>query len=173
MTVGVSGMMAPVAIETERATRVRPMRLHEIEALSRVIPETSAAQLANRWREQGLGYRELLAAERDGEVVGTVSIAVSMRPIRGVHLFALEVAEAARNQGIGADIVRWVEDEARRRGQRRVYLEVRTDNPARRLYHRLGYRRVGESFINAWWRFEDNGTQERVQEESVRMVRRV
>ena len=149
------------------------MRLHEIEALAEGIPETSAAQLANRWREQGLGYRELLAAERDGEAVGTVSIAESMRPIQGMHLFALEVAGATRNQGVGADMVRWVEDEARRRGQRRVYLEVRIDNPARRLYHRLGYRRVGESFINSWWRFEDDGTQVRVQEESVRMVRRV
>lgn len=165
--------MAPVVLETETQIRVRPMRLHEIEALARLIPETSAAQLANRWREQGLGYRELLAAERDGAVLGTVSITESLRPVRGVHLFALEVAEPARNQGVGADIVRWVEEEARRRGQRRVYLEVRIDNPARRLYHRLGYRRVGEPFINAWWRFLDDGSQERVQEESVRMVRRV
>jgi ribosomal protein S18 acetylase RimI-like enzyme len=162
--------MAAVKIGT---TRVRPMQLHEIEALSQAIPETSAAQLANRWREQSMGYRELLAAERDGKVVGTVSIAESQRPMAGVHLFALEVAESARNQGIGAEIVRWVEEEARRRGQRRVYLEVRIDNPARRLYHRLGYRRTGESFINAWWRFGDDGTQERVQEESVRMVHRV
>ena len=165
--------MTPVAIEAEKSTQVRPMRLHEIEALALAIPETSAAQLANRWREQGLGYRQILAAKRDGEVVGTVCITESVRPLRGVHLFALEVAEAARNQGVGADIVRWVEGEARRRGQRRVYLEVRIDNPARRLYHRLGYRRVGEAFINAWWRFDDDGTQERVQEESVRMVRRV
>jgi ribosomal protein S18 acetylase RimI-like enzyme len=149
------------------------MRLHDIDDLARVIPETSAAQLANRWREQGLGYRELLTAERDGEPVGTVSIAESMRPVKGVHLFALEVAEAQRNQGIGGDIVTWVVEEARRRGQKRVYLEVRTDNPARRLYHRLGFRRVGEPFVNAWWQFYDDGSQERMQEESVRMVRRI
>jgi ribosomal protein S18 acetylase RimI-like enzyme len=154
-------------------TRVRPMRLHEIDALAAVIPETSASQLANRWREQGLGYREVLVAERDGVLAGTVSIGESYRPVRGLHLFALEVAEARRNQGIGGDIVLWVVEEARRRGQRRVYLEVRIDNPARRLYHRLGFRRVGEPFINAWWRFEDDGTQERVQEESIRMVKRV
>jgi ribosomal protein S18 acetylase RimI-like enzyme len=93
--------------------------------------------------------------------------------MRGVHLFALEVAQAWRNRGVGSEVVRWVVDEARRRGQRRVYLEVRLDNPARRLYHRLGFRRVGEPFINAWWRFQDDGSQERVEEESVRMVRRV
>jgi len=166
-------MMTAVAIETEKRTRLRPMRLHEIEALAHIIPETSASQLANRWREQGQGYRELLTAERGGTPVGTVSIAESMRPVRGVHLFALEVADAQRNQGIGTDIVNWVVEEARRRGQQRVYLEVRTDNPARRLYHRLGFRRVGEPFVNAWWRFDDDGTQERIQEESVRMIRRV
>ena len=85
------------------ATRLRPLRLQEIEALAAVIPETTAAQLANRWREQGLGYRELLAAERDGELVGTVSIADADRPWRALHLFALEVAQPRRNQGVGAE----------------------------------------------------------------------
>jgi ribosomal protein S18 acetylase RimI-like enzyme len=149
------------------------MRLHEIEALAAGIPETTAAQMANRWREQGLGYRELLVAERDGELAGTVSIGETERPRGSLHLFALEVAAARRNQGIGGDIVRWVVDEARRRGRRRVFLEVRVDNPARRLYHRLGFRRVGLQFVNAWWQFNDDGTQERVEEQSVRMVKRV
>jgi ribosomal protein S18 acetylase RimI-like enzyme len=149
------------------------MRLHEIEALAAAIPETSAAQLANRWREQGLGYRELLVAERDGELVGTVSIAETSRPWRALHLFALEVAVAARNQGVGGEMVRWVVEEARRRGKGRVFLEVRVDNPARRLYHRLGFRRVGPDFVNAYWQFNDDGTQERMEETSVRMVRRV
>ena len=47
--------MAAVVVETEKRTRLRPMLLHEIEALAYVIPETSASQLANRWREQGQG----------------------------------------------------------------------------------------------------------------------
>jgi GNAT superfamily N-acetyltransferase len=149
------------------------LRLHEIEALAALIPETTAAQLANRWREQGLGYRELLAAECDGELVGTVSVAESERPWRALHLFALEVTQPRRNQGVGAEIVRWVVEEARRRGRRRVFLEVRVDNPARRLYQRLGFRRVGPEFINAWWLFNDDGTQTRMEEPSVRMVKRV
>jgi hypothetical protein len=64
-------------------------------------------------------------------------------------------------------------DEARRRGKRRVFLEVRVDNPARRLYQRLGFRRVGPEFINAWWQFNDDGTQDRIEEPSVRMIKRV
>jgi len=164
---------AGVATVLGTGTRLRPMRLHEIEALAASIPETTAAQLANRWREQGLGYRELLAAVREGELVGTVSIAETERPRRALHLFALEVVEGRRNEGVGGEIVGWVVEEARRRGRRRVFLEVRVDNPARRLYHRLGFRRVGPEFINAWWQFNDDGTQTRMEETSVRMVRRV
>ena len=167
------GYDAVVATAVTLATCLRPLRLHEIEALAVAIPETTAAQLANRWREQGLGYRELFAAERDGELVGTVCIAESERPRRSLHLFALEVAEARRSQGVGTEILRWVLEEARRRGRSRVFLEVRIDNPARRLYQRLGFRRVGPEFINAWWQFNDDGSQTRMQETSVRMVKRV
>jgi ribosomal protein S18 acetylase RimI-like enzyme len=164
---------ARVAVAAGPRVVLRQMRLHEIEALAALIPETSTAQLANRWREQSLGYRELYAAERDGTLAGTVSIAETSRPPDSLHLFALEVAEIYRNQGIGHEIVRWVMEEARRRGRTRVFLEVRVDNPARRLYHRLGFRRVGPEFTNAWWQFNDDGTQERVEETSVRMVKRV
>src|SRR3990170_437649 len=143
-----------------------------MEELAASIPEVTGAQLANRWREQTLGYRELFVAERDGALVGTVSTAELQRP-SAIHLFALEVAGERRNEGIGTEIVRWVLDEARRRGRGRVFLEVRTDNPARRLYHRLGFRRVGPDFVNSWWLFNADGSQTRMEELSVRMVRRV
>ena len=154
-------------------TIVRRIQLAEISELAETIPEITDAQLANRWREQSLGYREFMVAERDSELVGTVSISESFRPPESMHLFALEVSAARRNEGIGADIVAWVVDEARRRGLRRVYLEVRTDNPARRLYHRLGFRRVGPAFTNSWWYFNRDGSQRRVDELSYRMVKRV
>jgi ribosomal protein S18 acetylase RimI-like enzyme len=154
-------------------TTVRRLQFAEIAELAEIIPEVTDAQLANRWREQSLGYREFMVAERDGRLVGTVSISESLRPAESLHLFALEVAASSRNQGVGADIVTWVMDEARRRGLRRVYLEVRTDNPARRLYHRLGFRRVGPSFTNSWWLFHQDGSQTRVDELSYRMVKRV
>ena len=154
-------------------TVVRRMQFAEIGELAKTIPEITDAQLTNRWREQTLGYREFLVAERDGKLVGTVSICESFRPPDSLHLFALEVSAARRNEGIGADIVSWVIEEARRRGLTRVYLEVRTTNPARRLYHRLGFRRVGSAFTNSWWFFNRDGTQTRVDELSLRMVKRV
>jgi hypothetical protein len=47
-----------------------------------------------------------------------------------------------------------------------VHLEVRVDNPARRLYHRLGFRRSAP-FLNGWWRYEDDGSRVRVEEMSL------
>ena len=168
-----------MAVLLAAAVVLRPLRESEIASLARALVETSEAQIENRWREQALGYRELLVAEldpstgsgRSGELVGTVSISESEGPWRqpggqagSVHLFALEVAPALRDRGVGGAIVSGVLEEARRRGRRRVFLEVRVDNPARRLYHRLGFRRVGPAFVNAWWRFLADGTRERAEE---------
>lgn len=166
-------MMGHMTAIVGTATVVRRLQYAEIIEVAESIPELTRAQMLNRWREQALGYRELMVAERDGELVGTVSISETSRRPYSLHLFALEVSEARRNEGVGADIVRWVRDEARRRGLERVHLEVRTDNPARRLYHRLGFRRVGSAFSNTWWLFNQDGTQTRVEEMSYRMVKRV
>jgi ribosomal protein S18 acetylase RimI-like enzyme len=151
---------------------VRPLQRREIPALAKLLDEAGEGQLRNRWHEQDLGYRELLVAEQDGELAGTVSIRHNEQA-ESMHLFALEVAVERRGQGIGGAIVEWVIEEARRRACTRVYLEVRADNPARRLYHRLGFRRVGDPFMNAWWRFNDDGTRDRIEELSLRMVKRL
>jgi ribosomal protein S18 acetylase RimI-like enzyme len=152
---------------------VRPALRAELAALAEALVETSEAQLQNRWREQEMGYRELLVAELAGDLVGTVSISNSEAPAKSLHLFALEVAPQRRGQGIGSAIVEDVVAEAQRRGRLTVYLEVRADNPARRLYHRLGFRRSGRDFLNTWWRFNQDGTRDRIEEISLRMVRRV
>jgi ribosomal protein S18 acetylase RimI-like enzyme len=167
-------MMADVTdVLQKTGLAIRSMRRDEIEAVAAAIGEMPAAQFENRLREQDLGFREVLVAEVDGDLVGTVSIGESARPRRSLHLFALEVAPAWRNQGIGRSIIEYVIDEARRRGLERVHLEVRIDNRARRLYHRLGFRRVGEPFINSWVLFQDDGSRERIEELAVRMIRRV
>jgi ribosomal protein S18 acetylase RimI-like enzyme len=152
---------------------LRPLKREEIPILASELYESSVAQLENRWQEQELGYRELLVAELpDGRLAGTVSIRHNYEA-ESMHLFALEVALRLRRRGVGSAIVERVIEEARARGCTRVYLEVRTDNPARRLYHRLGFRRVGPSFLNTWWRFNDDGTRDRQEEQSYRMVRRL
>mgnify|MGYP001609117430 CR=1 FL=1 len=76
----------------------------------------------------------------------------------------ITVAPRARRQGLARTLMLQLLNEARRRGAEELFLEVRVDNPARRLYHRLGFRRTGPSFVNAWWRFESDRSRERVEE---------
>jgi len=56
----------------------------------------------------------------------------------------IAVAEPARGHGLGRALMQTLIGEARKRGAREVFLEVRADNPsAQRLYRRLGFDGVG------------------------------
>ena len=56
----------------------------------------------------------------------------------------IAVAETARGRGLGRVLMLTLIGEARKRGAREVFLEVRADNPpAQRLYARLGFEELG------------------------------
>ncbi|RNE64065.1 ribosomal protein S18-alanine N-acetyltransferase [Cryobacterium tepidiphilum] len=56
----------------------------------------------------------------------------------------IAVAEEARGHGLGRTLMQSLISEARKRGARTVFLEVRADNPgAQRLYQRLGFDEIG------------------------------
>jgi ribosomal-protein-alanine acetyltransferase len=56
----------------------------------------------------------------------------------------IAVTETARRNGLGGTLVQSLITEARKRGIREVFLEVRADNPgAQRVYLRLGFEEIG------------------------------
>ncbi len=56
----------------------------------------------------------------------------------------IAVAERARRHGLGRTLVISLVNEARRRGAREIFLEVRVDNvPAKHLYRELGFEVLG------------------------------
>jgi ribosomal protein S18 acetylase RimI-like enzyme len=55
---------------------------------------------------------------------------------------ALAVREGHRGRGIGGELLTRLGAAARAEGRARLSLSVERDNPARRLYQRLGYRTV-------------------------------
>lgn len=61
-----------------------------------------------------------------------------------VFLASIELAPEAQRRGLGGEIVGWVLREAAQRGVP-VRLQVFHQNPARRLYERLGFHVVGET----------------------------
>ncbi len=62
---------------------------------------------------------------------------------------AIGVRQEARRQGIGGLLLRALLDEAGRQGIAQVSLSVELDNPALRLYERLGFEKMGREG-DAW-----------------------
>ena len=58
-----------------------------------------------------------------------------------VHLQQLFVLPAARNRGLGTSFLTWMKERAERT-RKDLTLEVMTNNPARRLYERLGFKPI-------------------------------
>lgn len=98
-----------------------------------------------QYRRHLLGNSAIvLAAVEAGIVLGNaVGFLRSDHDI--ARLYSIAVSDAARGRGLGALLLAAMEREAKRRGAKRMRLEVRQDNDAAiRLYERRGYRRIGE-----------------------------
>lgn len=94
---------------------------------------------------------ELWVAERDGEVVGTVTVALHGSPWREIgaddegEFRMLAVAPSARRQGVGDALTRVVLDRFRDLGLRGVALSSLAQmSAAHRIYERQGFRRAPE-----------------------------
>ncbi len=61
-------------------------------------------------------------------------------PDGSYHVAEVHVDARLRGRGIGGAMLEYAEEEARKRGCRRMSLTTNTTNPARRLYERHGYR---------------------------------
>ena len=101
-----------MASETNSARlSVRPAVDGDLGPLTAALgPDVPAAQVTRRLEESRLGHRDMLVAELDGRVVGTVSMGGHgfQRP-GSLHLFALDVGAAFRLRGVGTALVKAVE----------------------------------------------------------------
>ena len=75
--------------------------------------------------------------QADGEVAGMLRLLVADDAL---EIRDLQLLPAHRNRGIGSWAVDWTLAEADRRGLARVRLRVFVENPALRLYSRLGFK---------------------------------
>jgi GNAT superfamily N-acetyltransferase len=92
------------------------------------------------------GERVLLVAEQHGRVVGTVQLLLSMpdnQPHRA-DVAKMMVHRRGRRRGLGAALMRAVEQAARECGRTLLVLDAVTDGDAARLYRQLGWVRVGD-----------------------------
>lgn len=116
-------------------------------------PENLAAFLTNhdaqKWRAELTGPAfAIRLGEADGQAVAYAKLGPPSLPFepRGVpiELRQFYVLDGWHGQGVAQDMMRWVLDEAKRRGADELFLSVFTDNArARRFYEKYGFEAVG------------------------------
>lgn len=90
-------------------------------------------------------------AQRDGEIVGSITIDGGDWREEGARLRWFIVDEAARGRGVGQALMREAMDFCAKVGHSRVYLWTFAGlDPARRLYEKHGFRLVAEQEGTEW-----------------------
>jgi GNAT superfamily N-acetyltransferase len=88
---------------------------------------------------------ELIVAERDGDVIGTLHLmylpSISFQGGVRAQIESVRVDKRFQSQGIGSEMMRWSIERARQRGAHVVQLTThKTRVDAHRFYERLGFK---------------------------------
>lgn len=122
---------------------IRRARPHDLDAVVAIEEKSfptpwSRSLLASELDQPGSIY---LVAEMDGEVVGFVGL---WHVMDEGHICTLAVDDGSRGRGLGELLVLTALDAAVEVGSDAVHLEYRVGNdPAAKLYAKLGFERVG------------------------------
>ena len=123
--------------------RLRPMTVLDLEAVMAI--ERSA--YSHPWTRGNFvdslaaGYVAEVLVHADGRLLGYF---IALHGVEEMHLLNITVAVAEQGQGLGGALLDVLEQRARAKAARTLWLEVRVGNVrARRLYERRGFRQVG------------------------------
>jgi GNAT superfamily N-acetyltransferase len=88
---------------------------------------------------------ELIVAERDGDVIGTLHLmylpSISFQGGVRAQVESVRVDKRFQSQGIGSELMRWSIERAKQRGAHIVQLTThKTREDAHRFYERLGFK---------------------------------
>jgi GNAT superfamily N-acetyltransferase len=88
---------------------------------------------------------ELIVAERNGEVIGTLHLmflpSISFQGGLRAQVESVRVDKRFQSQGIGGELMKWSMERARQRGAHVVQLTThKTRRDAHRFYERLGFK---------------------------------
>jgi len=121
--------VARVHVETWQAAYAHALPREQLQALS--VEE--AVERSRRWPPT-------FVAERDGEILGFVSVGASRDPATDGELFAIYVHPEHWGTGVGRALIEAGEAELRKLGHEDAILWVLDDNPrARRFYELAGW----------------------------------
>ncbi|ASG25350.1 ribosomal protein S18 acetylase RimI-like enzyme [Nitrospirillum viridazoti] len=83
---------------------------------------------------------DFLILEMAGRPIGRLYL--FRRNLKDLRIVEIGLIPDWRGRGLGGALLRWVQDVARGEGYALCSIHVEQNNPARRLYHRLGFRDV-------------------------------
>jgi RimJ/RimL family protein N-acetyltransferase len=107
-------------------------RESEIDWLARLLTRLEKDEIA------------VVAAEVDGRYVGQVEVTPRSGRSRHVGVLGIALKDGYREIGIGTELMREAETQARRLGLKIIHLSVfETNERARHVYRKAGYRDVG------------------------------
>src|SRR5512142_127929 len=112
-----------------RIRRARPADLDALVALERAAFTTDHLSPRQYRRHLRSASALVLAAVGRGGLLGK-AVVFFRRDSAGARLYSIAVTDAARGSGVGKALLDAAERAARRRGARRMRLEVRQDNTA-------------------------------------------
>ena len=147
--------MSTTAIEALTADAIRTTALQDLCELVRNavsggasvgwVSVPSELEVSTYWRgvadQVQSGAMVLLVARAPSQVVGAVQLHFSARP-NGAHraeIARLLVHSSARRHGVGAALMRAIEEAALQRRVSLLVLDTRTGDPSQQLYAKIGY----------------------------------
>ncbi len=113
------------------------------------LPPLEAAEARSYWEDvvEGLASptRGLAVAWMDGRLVGTAQLveADKANARHRAEVSKVLVHSAFRRRGLGAALMRALEERARQRGKSTLVLDTREGDPSEQLYRSLGWIRAG------------------------------
>jgi ribosomal protein S18 acetylase RimI-like enzyme len=137
-----ASLRAAVAADAEFMRDVYVAARWEEMAVTGWPPDLILTFLHDQFRLQTLHYDKhyaeaaRLVIECDGAPAGKLLLLDNGTEIRIVDIGFMP---ACRGRGLGGILVEWTQDIARSLGRTCVSLHVEPNNPAKRLYHRLGF----------------------------------
>ncbi len=127
-----------------RPERPRPAVTADVPAIAAIEREVFSDPWSARSFADTLARGEAVVLALDGEDGRLAGYAVGLSLRDEAEVLNLAVCPAGRRQGRGRELLAALLAELRRRGARRVFLEVRSSNAAALvLYEGAGFRRIG------------------------------
>ncbi len=134
-------------LSPDDAASYRDIRLEALQRNPEAFSSTFEAENPQTlsWFADRLGNANMFGAFRGAELVGIAGLLVTTgrKECHKGHLVAMYVRPASRNGGIGQNLVEAIVDFARQRVEIVLLAVVSGNEPARRLYARLGFVEYG------------------------------